>query len=315
MPLRWRRGIGRGPPADGTLGAMSEAPPRLVTPEAVALQFETAGLGSRTLAMLIDLAIQGTLSVAALVAVIGLSGSGQSATAGVVVVLLVLTAILLGYPIAFEALWRGRTPGKAALGLRVVTTDGAPIRFRHAAVRGFLSLVDFYLTSGAAAVLTVLSTRDNQRLGDLAAGTLVLRQRTGAKAPVPVSFSVPPGWEPYAATLDPAGLTGDDHVAVRSFLLRAPSLPPGTRSTLGAQIATTVAGHMGHVPPPGTHPEGFLACVAAVHQQRAGTFPAPATGSVAAAAATERRSGGDAGPGQVPPPGGTSNEDSFPPPA
>lgn len=261
---------------DGTLGPMSEAPPRLVTPEAVVLQFETAGLGSRALALLIDLAIQGVLLALASVALAALAVAGQGATAGIVVALLFVTAVLLGYPIAFETLWRGRTPGKAALGLRVVTTDGAPIRFRHAAVRGFLTLVDFYLTSGAAAVLCVLFTADNQRLGDLAAGTLVLRERTGAKAPAPVSFAVPPGYEAYAATLDPTGLTGDDHVAVRSFLLRATSLPPETRNALARQLATTVAAHMGHTPPPGTHPEAFLACVAAVHQARAATFLGPA---------------------------------------
>lgn len=249
---------------------MSEAPPRLVTPEAVELQFETAGLGSRTLAVLIDLAIQGVMVVVASIPLIVLADAGASATAGIVVALVVVSVILLGYPIAFETLWRGRTPGKAALGLRVVTTDGAPIRFRQAAVRGFLTLVDLYLTSGAGAVLSMLFTRDSQRLGDLAAGTLVLRQRTGAQAPAPVSFPVPPGCEAYAATLDPAGLTGDDHVAVRSFLLRAAGLPPDARFSLGAQIATTVAGHMGHTPPAGLHPEAFLACVAAVHQARSG---------------------------------------------
>lgn len=252
---------------------MSEAPPRLITPEAVVLQFETAGLGSRTLAVMIDLAIQGVLLIVASIPLVALAGSGTSATGGIVVALLVFTVVLLGYPIAFETLWRGRTPGKAALGLRVVTTEGAPIRFRHAAVRGFLIPVDLYLTSGAGAVLSVLFSSDNQRLGDLAAGTLVLRQRTGARAPTPVSFQVPPGYEPYAATLDPAGLTDDDHIAVRSFLLRAASLPPETRHALGVQIATTVAGHMGHTPPPDTHPEAFLACVAAVHQARAGAPP------------------------------------------
>ena len=254
---------------------MSQASPRLVTPEAVVLQFETAGLGSRTLAVLIDLAAQGGLFTLAVVAITGLTGVGMSGGAATVLLVMALTGTLLGYPIAFETLWRGRTPGKAALGLRVVTTDGAPIRFRHAAVRGFLTLVDFYLTSGAAAVMSVLVTRDNQRLGDLAAGTLVLRLRTGARAPTPTTFSVPAGWEPYAATLDPSGLTGADHVAVRSFLLRSASLPPGTRSDLGRRIATTVAGHMGHVLPPGTHPEGFLACVAALHQGGGATGTVP----------------------------------------
>lgn len=246
---------------------MSQAP-RLVTPEAVVLEFETAGIGARALAMLIDLAIQGTIAVAAAIALIALSSPGQSATAGVVVALVLLTIVFLGYPIAFETLWRGRTPGKAAMGLRVVTTDGAPIRFRHAAVRGFLVLVDLYLTSAAGAVLSMLFSRDDQRLGDLAAGTLVLRERSGARPTRPVSFTVPPGYESYAATLDTAGLGGDDHVAVRAFLLRAPGLASDTRYSLAAQLATTVAARLHHRAPPGLHPEAFLACVAAMHQAR-----------------------------------------------
>ncbi|MGI8757741.1 MAG: RDD family protein [Acidimicrobiales bacterium] len=256
---------------------MGEQTNRLVTPEAVVLELETAGLGSRLPAALIDLAIQGVLLVVASVALLGI-GDATSATAGVVVLLLVFSAVLLGYPIAFETLWRGRTPGKAALGLRVVTTDGAPVRFRHAAVRGFLTLVDFYLTSGAGAVLSVLFTRDNQRLGDLAAGTLVLRQRSGAEAPRPVEFRVPPGHEAYAATLDLARLTAADALAVRSFLLRSGGLPTQTRGPLAVQLATTVAGRIAHSPPGGTDPEMFLVCVAAVHQSRSRspmTVPTP----------------------------------------
>ncbi len=265
---------------------METGTPRLVTPEAVELQFETAGLGSRLLAGLIDLAIQAVVLTIALIALLALVSSGTSFTLGFVVVVLVITVVLLGYPIAFESLWRGRTPGKAALGLRVVTTDGAPIRFRHAAVRGFLVLVDLYLTSGAGAVLSILFTRDNQRLGDLAAGTLVLRQRTGAQAPTATAFAVPPGYEAYAATLDPAGLSGDDHVAVRSYLLRAASLPLPTRTSLATQLATAIAARMGHSPPSGTNPEAFLACVAAVHQARWTPAGVPWPAGVAQPAAT-----------------------------
>ncbi len=290
---------------------MEPGPPRLVTPEAVVLEFETAGLGSRLLAVLIDLAIQGVLLAVASIALIALASTGGSTTFGLVVVLLVATAVLLGYPIAFESLWRGRTPGKAALGLRVVTTDGAPIRFRHAAVRGFLTLVDFYLTSGAAAVLAILCTRDNQRLGDLAAGTLVLRQRTGAVPPAPAAFAVPPGHEAYAATLDPTGLGGDDHVAVRSFLLRAPGLPHETRTALAVQLATAIAGRMHHTPPPGTNPEAFLACVAAVHQARSTPGGAPITGAVPTPAVTRPTSV----PSPPPSSGGPAVGDGLPPPS
>lgn len=236
---------------------------RLVTPEAVVLQFETASLGSRVPAMLIDLALQGVLLMAA-----GLALASVGGTTGNVLLYLLITFVLFGYPILFETLWRGRTPGKAALGLRVVRKDGAPVRFRHALVRSFLGLVDFWLTSGAAAVISVLLTRDNQRLGDLAAGTLVLRERSGAGRSAPVRFQVPYGWEGYAATLDTSGLTPAEYEAARSFLLRAASLPPQVRGALAVQVATTVAGRMRHRPPPGVHPELFLACVAAAHQRR-----------------------------------------------
>jgi uncharacterized RDD family membrane protein YckC len=260
--------------------------PRLVTPEAVVLSFETAGLGSRVLATLIDLLIQGSvlfLGGIALALLGAVADGGSADVVATVLLLLLVTAVLLGYPIAFESLWRGRTPGKAALGLRVVTTEGAPERFRHAAVRGFLALVDLWATTGAAAVLSVLLTRDNQRLGDLAAGTLVIRERSGAGRPRVAAFPPPPGLEAYTTTLDVAGLTPDEYGAVRSFLLRAPSLPPPVRAGLAAELAGTVAARMRHTPPPWLPPEAFLACVAAATQARSAPAAPPAAWSEATA--------------------------------
>lgn len=243
------------------------APSRLVTPEAVELQFETAGLGSRSVAILLDLVIQGVVLVLLniAVAVFLLEGSGL---AGMVVALVLSALVLLGYPAVWETLWRGRTPGKAAMGLRVVTRDGAPVQFRHAAVRSFLMLVDLWMTSGFAAVVSILLSRDEQRLGDLAAGTVVLRERSGAGAPSAVRFDPPPGWEGYAASLDTAGLTPDDYGAVRSFLLRVHSLSRDVGEPLAWQLATTVAQRLGHQPPPQIGPDAYLACVAAAHQRR-----------------------------------------------
>jgi len=262
-------------------------PPRLVTPEAVVLSFETAGVASRVLAILVDLAVQGSVLLVGFVglALLGAAGNGgTSEVVAVVVALLLVPGVLFGYPIAFETLWRGRTPGKAALGLRVVTTEGAPVRFRHAAVRGFLALVDLWATTGAAAVLAVLLTRDNQRLGDLAAGTLVLRERSGAGRPAATAFVPPWGLEEYTATLDVAGLTPDEYGAVRAFLLRAPSLPPPVRAGLARDVAATVAARMRHSPPAWLPPEPFLACVAAATQARsAPAAPPPAAWSEAVA--------------------------------
>jgi uncharacterized RDD family membrane protein YckC len=243
----------------------------MVTPEAVALEFRTANLGSRILAYLVDMAI---VVAGILVGLFAVALLGQASDVVVpdwvalTIVLVLLPAWWLGYFIAFETLWRGRTLGKAALGLRVVTREGAPVRFRHAAIRGLLGLVDFFLFGGFIAVVFILFSRDNQRLGDMVAGTLVLRERSALAAPAPVDFAPPPGLEHYTATLDPSGVGTDEYQAVRTFLIRAPSLPPGPRSALALQLASPLAARLRPPPPPGVSPEQYLHCVAAAYQQR-----------------------------------------------
>jgi len=249
----------------------------VVTPEAVRLEFEAAGIGSRAVALSVDLMLQ---SVVVVVLLLGLglvlegAGAGLPDWIGVTVTLLLVFAVFWGYPVAFETLWRGRTLGKAAMGLRVVTREGAPVRFRHAAIRAALGLVDFLVSLGGIAVVSALLTREHQRLGDLVAGTLVLRERTGARAPSAVRFAVPPGAEPYAATIDPSGLTGDDYAAMRGFLLRAGELPADVRADLARRIARPIIARLRHRPPDGVSPELFLACAAARYQQR-GTARSP----------------------------------------
>lgn len=254
----------------------------IVTPEAVRLDFDEANLGSRCLALLLDLLLQFTVLFTVLLAgtaLAGATGEGLPEWVGVVLVLLLVFLVLWGYPVGSETLWRGRTLGKAALGLRVVTTEGAPVRFRHAAIRAALSLVDLWLTGGGAAVVSILATSRQQRLGDLVAGTLVLRERTAAGATAPVRFTVPPGAESYAATVDASGMTADDYATVRTFLLRATSLAPDARVRVGTDLARRVAAKLAHVPPAGVTPELFLTAAAARYQQRAtrpATTPGPA---------------------------------------
>jgi uncharacterized RDD family membrane protein YckC len=261
---------------------------RMVTPEAVALEFRTANLGSRILAYLLDMVIVALGILAGLLAV-ALIGQASDVVVpdwvALTVVLVLLPGWWLGYFIAFETLWRGRTPGKAALGLRVVTREGAPVRFRHAAIRALLGLVDFLVLGGFLAVVFILLTRDNQRLGDLVAGTLVLRERSALAAPAPVDFTPPPGLEAYAATLDPSGVGTEEYLAVRTFLTRAASLTPGPRAALAMQLANPLAARLRPPPPAGIAPEAYLRCVAAAYQQRQrmatgrGEGPGPGAGS------------------------------------
>jgi uncharacterized RDD family membrane protein YckC len=242
----------------------------IVTPEAVVLDFETAGVASRLLAGLIDIAVQGVM-VFGFLFLIFLVGQPLPALRGIAAaaIYVALFLVVFGYPAALETLWRGRTLGKAALGLRVVTAEGAPIQFRHAAIRAIFGLVDKFLVSGVIGVIALLLTRRNQRLGDLVANTLVLRERSGLRAPLATSFGAPAGLEAYVATLDVAGLGHDEYATIRSFLLRANTLPPRVRDELGRQVASSFVERLRTVPPAGLPAELFLVCVAAAYQARA----------------------------------------------
>lgn len=260
---------------------------RMVTPEAVAFELETANVGSRLLAFALD-----TLVVSVGVYALGFTFAQFSESAVNLPFWLVFTTVTLlllgwtlGYYIAFETLWRGRTLGKAALGLRVVTKEGGQVRFRHALIRTVLGIVDFGLSFGFVAVVSILATRTNQRLGDIVAGTLVLRERTGTRAPAPVSFAPPAGLEPYAAMLDTSRVTAREYQAARSFLLRAPELLPAAREQLAVRLANQLATLVTPTPPDGIPAASFLAAVAAAYQlrQRNAQADAPAASTPPAA--------------------------------
>ncbi len=244
----------------------------IVTPEAVLLEFADAGLGSRSLAFVIDLGVRAIIVWAVLLTAAA-GGAVFGDTLLVVLSIATLFAAVLVYPAAFETAWNGRTPGKAAMGLRVVTVEGAPIRFRHAAIRSALGIVDFLLGAGALAILSALATRRSQRLGDLAAGTVVIRERQARTDSRPVQFVPPPGWEAYTAAIDVSALRDDAYVLVRAFLLRVHDLAPDARRARAADLATRVAALIETPFPGGTDPEAFLVAVAAAHQTRHGPEP------------------------------------------
>ncbi len=189
------------------------------------LELRLATLGSRVLAILLDLSIQLAGLSLLLLGLAGVSAATSASLPGwiaAVIVTFLVFLVIFGYPAILETVWNGKTVGKRVLGIRVVTTEGAPIRFRHAAIRAALELVDFFIPPGGlVACISVLLTRDDQRLGDLAAGTIVVHERTANPSAAPVWFPAPWGYEPYTATLDVAALDAEDYELVRSFLLRA----------------------------------------------------------------------------------------------
>jgi uncharacterized RDD family membrane protein YckC len=241
----------------------------IVTPEAVLLEFETAGVASRTIAELLDLGVQLVALVALLmgVGIVGNAG-GIGEVASVVLALLIGLLALVGYPIAMETFWNGRTLGKAAMGLRVVTREGAPERFRHAAIRAMIGFVEIYAFLGVPAVISIITSRRDQRLGDLVAGTLVLRQRAARRAAPPIAFGVPWNWESYVQGLDVSPITDEQYGVVRAVLLRSSELGADARWQVTTEVATLVAGQMRIPVPVQVPPEMFLTCVATAYQRR-----------------------------------------------
>jgi uncharacterized RDD family membrane protein YckC len=230
---------------------------RTVTPEAVTIAVDVAGLGSRMIAWLIDSLIQ--LAVV-LPIVLGV-GAGNLEGPELVVVSLVIFLIAWAYYPIFEVLWQGRTPGKRAQRIRVIRTDGQPAGGAAILVRNLIRILDVMLLPFLA-VISMLVTSRAQRLGDLAAGTMVVREpRFTEPEPVrlPIRADLP--------VVDATGLSEREYDVIRSFLARRSSLDPAARWRLAAQLASSVRGRVGSLPD-GVPDEAMLEAVAQSYRRR-----------------------------------------------
>lgn len=231
------------------------------TPEGVDLRLTLAGVGSRFASALVDLAIQTALLLALLV-VFAIGGFGG--VAGVAVYTLLGFLIFAGYDILFEVYSAGRTPGKRWNGLRVVQTDGRPVGFATSSVRNVLRLIDFQPFAYLVGIVAVLVTRRNQRLGDLAAGTLVVRERRA------IAPRLTPPREPLAAEAaawDVSAVTREEVAAIRLFLQRRDDLDAGVRADRARELAAAIRPKVVGVP---DHlgSEAFLTLLVAAKQRR-----------------------------------------------
>jgi uncharacterized RDD family membrane protein YckC len=236
----------------------------IATPEGITVDLVLAGLGSRFAATLIDLVFKGCLLVLALVVVVALGDLGVALYA------IVTFAIYAGYDIAFEVLAGGRTPGKRWTGLRVLRDDGRPVDLLASAIRNVVRLVDGPALGYLPAMVSILVTKRNQRLGDLAASTIVVREPR-KRDPQPLRFGEVPmtagaallfggygipagvgtrsggsgGAATSVSTLDVSAVSAEDLAAVRGFLDRRDGLPPGVRGDLARRIAAALAPRVG----------------------------------------------------------------------
>ena len=235
-----------------------------------------AGIGSRFIALLVDYLIwfAGLLFVIWIFAFFGPSLSAFNKLSeqwAIAIYLFLLFLFNWGYFTLFEAFWNGRTPGKRIARIRVIQRSGRPIGLFESMARNFIRYIDqipFFYAVGAIAIFV---SRDHQRLGDLAAGTLVVRDRieeVPATSETTRTFTanifVPaqPAPEPHAALTLPdhglAKLSTADLQVLESFFARRLDMPLQTRQALAQRIANAIQAKSGLEPPPGTSIETFL---------------------------------------------------------
>ncbi|MET9845470.1 RDD family protein [Streptomyces ossamyceticus] len=237
----------------------------LVTGEAVALELRPAKLPSRALAVLLDLVVAMVVylvvTLLLALATAGLDEAAQMATAVASFLLL-----LVGVPVAVETLSHGRSLGKLAFGLRVVRDDGGPIRFRHALVRGAVGVVEILMTFGVVACIASLVSARGRRLGDVFAGTLVVRERVPAgRSPF---VPPPPPWlAGQFSGLDLSAVPDALWLAIRQYLTRMGQLDPHVGAAMAERLASDLAARTGTPAPFGVPPGAYLAAV--VHERQA----------------------------------------------
>ena len=208
------------------------------TPESIAFDYELAGLGSRFLAVILDMLIQ---IICALLLLWGMAALAIRFSAGeslrtsvpsrtveslaIAVLVLLAFVIFFGYFIMFEVAWNGQSPGKRLVGIRVVRDGGFPIDFISSLVRNLIRIVELGLGFYAISAISTLLSAQNKRLGDFAAGTIVVRD-TRIAAPI-----APPRSSPETR------LSDEERSLINRFLDRRSMLAPNQRRTLAAQIA------------------------------------------------------------------------------
>jgi uncharacterized RDD family membrane protein YckC len=223
----------------------------VTTPERVSFEYQVAGLGTRAIAQLLDLIIFAAILIAVLL-VAGAAGAFGADTAATLIAVMGGFVVVIGYFWVSEALWSGQTVGKKAFRLRAVGDRGEPLTFMQAGIRNIVRVVDFLPYAYGVGLITLFANGRGKRLGDLAAGTIVVKdsdhvwlwQLPGGRPPVPAPGAPPPTPQTQAVTYAAASpaelalrrLDPDLRRFVSSYARRRPELPLDLRIQLAGQV-------------------------------------------------------------------------------
>ncbi|MGI6786211.1 MAG: RDD family protein [Gleimia sp.] len=234
--------------------------------EGVALDIPPAGVALRVGSALIDIVVYVVLFLFALYLAVQ-SGIFRLNDAQQTIFMIVLIAtIMLILPVTVETLSEGKSLGRLIFGTRVVRIDQGKAGFREALVRGVAGLIEIWATGGALALLFALLDKRSRRIGDLAAGTMVVKERIPLNTPSPTPM--PPYLADWARYADihrlPTGLS----LGVRQFLHRQTTLSVGAREELANELAQDVQKYVYPGPPPNTPAVDFLMAFSAERSRR-----------------------------------------------
>ena len=246
-------------------------PELLITGEAVALDITPATVANRITSGLIDYGVYalGTgVSVLVVMALAVADGSELEDNLAFLQAVLSLVALawLVVIPLLVEFLSGGRSLGRMVTGARVVRDDGGTVRLRHCLVRTLLAVVEIWGTWAVPALCASVVSKRGKRLGDMLAGTYVVREHHRSQTAPPLLM--PPELTEWAAGTDLRALPVDLSLTARTFLQRTSSLMPASRHQLGLELASQVQEYVSPPPPAGTHPERFLAAVLTERRNR-----------------------------------------------
>lgn len=241
------------------------------TPEHVELEYALAGLGSRFFSLAIDSIIQWGVLTTIFILFLVLSGlltrllgynpfSGLPGMLVVALGIIFFFLVLNGYFIFFETLWSGQTPGKRAMKVRVLRDDGRPINFFEVMVRNVVRVADMLPVGYALGVLSILFSKKNKRLGDYAAGTVVIKERrqmvpTGGPR---MRLEVKPHLETIPQPQVQGVLTPEEQTMIVSFLRRRYEMDPAARAHLAQRLALPLAQRLNVPQPMNLSYEAFL---------------------------------------------------------
>jgi uncharacterized RDD family membrane protein YckC len=212
----------------------------IATPERVSFAYQLAGIGSRSVAQLLDVLV---LAVALVAVTVGVAVARLGGSTTVLVLVVVLFIIPNGYFLFFEGLWSGQTPGKRLMRLRAVSEAGQPITFEQALTRNLVRNLDFLPFGYAIGMVALFANGRGKRLGDLAAGTVVVRERAGLSLPSLVALAEH-SLELQARPARPETVVAPERDYVRQRALR--DLDPALRDFVTAYAGRRPALAMAH---------------------------------------------------------------------